>query len=838
MSTDDRGDEVVRVEDDRTGMSPITLEHAVLDHLFYTCAKDKATATHLDLYRAVSHAARDRLANRWMQTKRAYYEQNVKRVYYLSSEFLLGRALEHNLINLGLHELAHDIARTYGLELADMLEQEPDPGLGNGGLGRLAACFLDSMATLGLPGYGYGIRYEFGIFEQRIENGAQVERGDAWLRYGNPWEIARHENTVPVSFGGRVAQSLDEDGVLRTRWLDTQKVIGVPYDMPVAGYGNNTVNTLRLWSARASKDFNLEVFNDGDYRRAVEEKALSESISKVLYPNDQSPEGKDLRFKQQYFFVSCAVHDIVRRFKQRNDDFRAFPDKVAIQLNDTHPSIAVAELMRVFLDTEGLPWDEAWEITRATIGYTNHTLLPEALERWPVSMFERLLPRHLQIIYEINHRFLRQVHIYRPNDKERMSRMSLIDEGADRQVRMAHLAVVGSHSVNGVAELHSQLIKSNLLPDFYEMWPEVFNNKTNGVTPRRWLLQANPDLSLAITERIGEGWVTDLSQLERLLELRDDEVFGEAVRAAKLSNKRRLAAYVRRTQGLTLNVESSFDIQVKRLHEYKRQLLNCLHVISLYQDIKRDAGLDMAPRTFVFGGKAAPGYFMAKLHIRLINAVADVINSDPAVRDRLRVVFVPNYSVSLAELIIPAADLSEQISTAGKEASGTGNMKFAMNGALTIGTLDGANIEIREEVGEENFFLFGLTAEEVAELKASGYSPKAYIEDSPRLADCLAFIESGFFSHDEPQRFQPIVDALRWRDEYLLCADFDEYVACQQRVEGTYRDQREWTRRVISNLAKMGRFSSDRTIREYAQEIWNVEPVSFELRAPYRPRLG
>jgi starch phosphorylase len=837
MSEELKEDEI-RVEDDRTGMHPVTLEHAVLDHLFYTCGKDKPTATLLDLFHAVSLTARDRLVQRWIQTKRAHYEQDVKRVYYLSGEFLLGRSLALNLLNLGLYEPARKILRSYNLEIEQILEREADPGLGNGGLGRLAACFMESMATMDLPAVGYGIRYEFGIFDQLIEGGRQVERGDAWLRYGNPWEIPRHEYTVPVNFNGRVVQVRDEEGVLRTQWLDTQKLLGVPFDMPIAGYGNNTVNTLRLWSARASREFNFQVFNDGDYRRAVEEKSLSESISKVLYPNDQSPEGRDLRLKQQYFFVSCSIHDIIRRYKHSHTSFDAFPDKVAIQLNDTHPSIAIPELMRVFLDQEGLTWEQAWELTRETTAYTNHTLLPEALERWPVAMFERLLPRHLQIIYEINHRFLKRVHIFKPNDYELQRRMSIIEEGSEKQVRMAHLAVIGSHSVNGVAELHTSLIKSQLMPDFYEMLPGRFNNKTNGVTPRRWLLLANPRLAESITRRIGDKWITKLGEVEQLLDLQNDASFQEEVRAAKAENKRRLAGYVRRTLGVQVNVESIFDIHVKRLHEYKRQLLNCLHIVSLYQALKQEPTLDMVPRTFIFGGKAAPGYTMAKLHIQLINAVADVVNADPTVRDRIKVVFIPNYSVSLAEMIIPAADVSEQISTAGKEASGTGNMKFAMNGALTVGTLDGANIEIREEVGPENFFLFGLTAEQVHDLKAGGYDPREHIEASPRLRDCLDFVASGFFSPELPELFQPVIESLRTRDEYLLCADFDDYAACHRRVEEAYGDRREWTRRTICNIAKTGKFSSDRAIAEYAREIWGLSPTSFELKAPYRPRVG
>jgi glycogen phosphorylase len=821
----------VRVEDDRTGMHPVTLEKAVLDHLYYTCSKDQQSATRLDIFRAVAHATRDRLVQRWIKTQRTYYEKDVKRIYYLSAEFLIGRSLGMNLINLGQFEVARRLLDKYGIDLNRLLEEELDPGLGNGGLGRLAACFLDSMATLGLPGYGYGIRYEFGIFEQGIRDGWQEERPDAWVRYGNPWELARHEYTAEVNFYGRVVQERARDGRLRTKWVDTRKVLGVPYDMPVAGCGNDTVNNLRLWAARATHEFDLTVFNDGDYRRAVEEKALSESISKVLYPKDDTTEGRELRLKQQYFFVCSSIHDIVRRYKKQYSGFEQFADKVAIQLNDTHPAIAVAELMRVLLDEEDLSWEPAWEITQKTIAYTNHTLLSEALEKWPVSLFERLLPRHLQIIYEINERFLRQVHIFSPNDNERKRRMSIVEEGAEKQVRMAHLAVVGSHSVNGVAKLHSQLLKSQLLPDFYEMWPERFNNKTNGVTPRRWLLLSNPLLAASITRRIGRGWITNLDEMKKLEPFAQDKTFLKELADIKRRNKQVLAELVRKRNDLELDPDSLFDVQVKRLHEYKRQLLNCLHIISLYREIKRDPSLKMVPRTFVFGGKAAPGYAMAKLHIKLINDVASIINNDPSVQGRIKVVFLANYGVSMAETIIPATDVSEQISMAGKEASGTGNMKFAMNGALTVGTLDGANIEIREAVGADNFFLFGHKAEEVRALKEKGYNPGEWLERSPALGETLEMLDSGFFSPEDPGRFRPVVESLRRGDTYLLCADFDDYLACQARVSKVYRDPMDWNRRVVNNLANMGRFSSDRTIREYADEIWDVKPVHVELDA-------
>ncbi len=823
----------VVVEDDRTGMHPDTLRRAVLDHLYYTQIKDMPSATLGDVYQSISHAVRDRLVRRWIRTQRTYYEKDAKRVYYLSAEFLMGRALGNNLVSLGLYEMARSMLREYEIELSDLLEEELDPGLGNGGLGRLAACFLDSMATLGLPGYGYGIRYEYGIFEQKIRDGWQVEQADAWLRVDNPWEVPRHEYTVPVHFGGRVEEKLDEDGHLRVEWVGTSRVLGVPYDTPVAGYGNNTVNTLRLWRARATVEFDLQVFNLGDFRRAVEGRALSESISQVLYPPDDSAEGYELRLKQQYFFVACSIADIIRRYRKTNATFDKFSERVAIQLNDTHPAIAVAELMRVFLDTYDLPWERAWQITRHTIAFTNHTLLPEALERWPVAMFERLLPRHLSIIYEINRRFLRQVQIHSPGDEARLRRMSIVaDDGGDRQIRMAHLAVVGSHSVNGVAELHSQLVRTQLLPDFADMFPERFNNKTNGVTPRRWLQLANPRLAEAITRRIGDGWIGDLQQLSLLSQYADDRDFHGVLQAIKRQNKVELAAVIRRREGIDIEVDSLFDVQIKRIHEYKRQLLNIIHVIAHYQRLKQ--GHDAVPRTFLFGGKAAPGYTMAKLHIKLINDVAETINADPAMRGRLRVVFVSNYGVSMAERMIPATDVSEQISMAGKEASGTGNMKFTMNGALTVGTLDGANIEIRDRVGADNFFLFGLDAQQAADVRGGDYRPREYIERSPALQDALGLIGSGFFSPEDRSRFQPVLQSLYEHDPFLVCADFDDYLRCHDEVDAAYRDPQRWTKMVVHNLAHVGYFSSDRSIQQYADEIWGAQSVPVEL-GPYVP---
>jgi len=823
----------VRVEDDRTGMDAVTFKRALLDHLRYTQSKTERSAHRYDWYVALAHTVRDRAVHRWIKTDDAHRTADAKRIYYLSAEFLPGRFLANNLINLGLYDTAKHVLAELDLDIGDVLETEVDPGLGNGGLGRLAACFLDSMATLGYAGMGHGIRYEFGIFHQEIKDGRQIEHPDEWLRYGFPWEITRPEEAVSVGFGGTVDEHVDRTGRLRVRWTPATQVIGVPHDTPVIGYGNDTVLSLRLWRARASEEFDLAVFNDGDYRKAVEEKAISESISKVLYPNDQSLEGKILRLKQQYFFSACAIHDIVLRYLRDHVTFEEFPERVAIQLNDTHPVIAIGELMRVFIDEHALSWEKAWDLTQRTFAYTNHTLLTEALERWPVKMFEQLLPRHLQIIYEINRRFLRQVIMRWPNDSaERQRRLSLIQEGewgGERQIRMANLAVVASHSVNGVAALHSELVKSDLLRDFAELWPERFNNKTNGVTPRRWLLQANPQLARAITSRIGEGWVTDLSQLSRLLPLAEEKEFRAEIRRIKRENKALLGREIKRVLDIDVNLDSMFDVQIKRLHEYKRQLLCCMHVVALYNRIKHDPTAPFVPRTVIFGGKAAPGYMMAKMHIKLINDVAEVVNKDPDVGSKLKVMFLPNYRVSLAEKIFPASDLSEQISTAGKEASGTGNMKFQMNGALTIGTLDGANVEIREEVGAENFFLFGLTDAEVVATKRAGYRPAEYVERSPELRKVIDRISSGFFSPEEPDLYHDMVKNLLAHDPYLVCADFDSYVACQDRAAQTYTDQDQWSRMAIVNIAKSGKFSSDRTILEYAKEIWEAEPVTVTI---------
>jgi starch phosphorylase len=818
----------VEVENDRTGMSVTALRRAVIDHLRYTRAKNERTATLLDINHAIAHATRDRLVHRWIRTQATYYEQDVKRIYYLSAEYLLGRQLPANLLNLGLYDLSEAQLDKDGVSMDGVFAQEPDPGLGNGGLGRLAACFMDSLATLELPAIGYGIRYEFGIFRQEIEDGWQVEHPDEWLRHGNPWEIARPESMVKVCFGGRVEHWNDADGRFRVHWSPDTTILGVPYDTPVAGFGsdNNTVNYLRLWSARASDEFDLAVFNDGDYRRAVEGKAISESISKVLYPKDDSVEGKELRLKQQYFFVCCAIADILRRFERTHDSLDALADKVAIQLNDTHPAVAVAEFMRVLVDERDMPWDEAWDVTRKVVSYTNHTLLPEALERWPLDLFGRLLPRHLEIIEEIDRRFQRQVHVLTGGDEDRVHRMAIVRDGS---VHMAHLAVVGSHTVNGVAALHSDLLKSTVLKDFADLWPDRFTNVTNGVTPRRWLVQCNMPLTRAIRQRIGDDFLSDLSGLDALLPLADDPSWLEELAAIKRANKERLAAYLLRTRDQVLDPNHFLDVQIKRIHEYKRQLMCCLHVVHLYRKIKFE-GADILPRTVLFGGKAAPGYATAKMHVKLIHDVAAVLDADPDTRDKLRLLFVPNYDVSTAEHIIPAADLSEQISMSGKEASGTGNMKFQMNGALTLGTLDGANVEIRAEVGAENFFLFGLDAQEVAAEKARGYHPGSHLAASPDLEAALQLLESGYFNLDRPELHREIAAYVRHQDPYLIAADFASYVACHEVAEATYRDPAKWWPMVARNIARSGKFSSDRSITEYASRIWGLSrtPVRLE----------
>ena len=825
------------------GMDAQSLKRSILAHLEYTLAElPQQVDSEWEPYVALALAVRDRMVSRWVRTQDTYYRQDSKRVYYLSLEYLMGRTLGNSLINLGLLDECSRALHELGYRLEDVRDAEWDAGLGNGGLGRLAACFLDSMATLGYASYGYGLRYDYGIFHQRIVHGAQVEVPDGWLRYGNPWEIPRPGDRFPVQFFGRVESRVDAQGRLVKAWVDTRDVLATPYDTPVPGYGTQTVNTLRLWAARAVQEFDLHEFNAGDYIGAIEARARSENICRVLYPSDDVAAGQELRLAQEYFFVAATLQDVIRRYKKRYrmfDEARGlrtfdrFAEKVAIQLNDTHPALAVPELMRMLMDLEAMSWDAAWEIVRGCFGYTNHTVLPEALERWPVDLIGRMLPRHLEIIYEINRRLLDEVHHRFGSDDARARRMSLIDEDGGRRVRMASLAIAGSHSVNGVAELHTEILKREVFRDFHELWPARFNNKTNGITPRRWLLKCNPPLAGLITDTIGAGWVTDLEKLHGLAALATDPGLGAAWRKAKRENKHRLAEtitrqYERRGIAITVDPESLFDIQVKRIHEYKRQLLNVFHVITLYNRIKDGREADMLPRTVIFGGKAAPSYTMAKLIIRLINAVADTVNADPAARDRLTVAFLADYRVSLAEQIVPAAELSEQISLAGTEASGTGNMKFGLNGALTIGTLDGANVEMRQEVGDDNIFIFGLTAPEVA-ARRPHYDPRAVYRADPELARVLDAIGGGAFSPGEPELFRPIVDSLLGGgDRFLLLADYASYVACQARVESTYRDQAAWTAKSILNVANMARFSSDRTIRQYADEIWHVGPTRVE----------
>jgi starch phosphorylase len=811
------------VTDVRVGLEPATIAQAFRDNLACLQARFPAVATKNDYYMALAYTVRDRLLQREIETGHTYYQRRSRSVAYLSAEFLLGPQLGNNLVNLGIYDRAAEAMKLVGLDLDELLEQEEEPGLGNGGLGRLAACFLDSFATLGVPSISHGIRYEFGIFDQAIRDGWQVEVTDKWLRLGNPWEIARPEIVFDVKFGGRT-DHVRENGVLRVRWIPHEVVRGVAYDTPVVGYRCDTVNLLRLWKAEAVESFDFRAFDTGDYYGAVMEKVRSENITKVLYPNDLSPQGKRLRLQQQYFFVSCALQDIIRVYLQRATTFDELADKWVVQLNDTHPAIAVAELMRLLVDEHGLGWDAAWDTTERMLGYTNHTLMPEALERWPLPLFASTLPRHLEIIYEINRRFLDAVRRRYPGDEERVQRLSIIDEHGERYVRMANLACIGSHAINGVAGLHTDLLKKGVLRDFYEIAPGKFSNKTNGVTPRRFLVLSNPGLAGLISGQIGEDWIIHLKELRRLEPCADDPAFCREWRAIKRRNKIALVAFVRARTGVELDPDSLFDIQVKRLHEYKRQLLNLLHVITLYDRMRRDPAAPALPRSVIFGGKAAPGYFMAKLIIKLINSVADVVNADPGVAGRLRVVFFPDFNVQNAQKIYPAADLSEQISTAGYEASGTGNMKFAMNGALTIGTLDGANVEIRDEVGAENFFLFGLTADEVLERKRHGYRPRAHYEADAELRQVIDEIASGRFSPGAPGLFQPLVDSLLAHDEYMLLADYRPYVECHERVARAYEDQEAWTRMSILTVARMGHFSSDRTVREYCRDIWRIEP--------------
>lgn len=819
----------VIVEDDRTGVDVKTLRRAIQDNLFYRCGNVPRIATRGDYYRAVAYTVRDRLMHRWHSTANTLLDNSSRVVAYLSAEYLLGPHLGNALLNLGIRDQLEEALQGLGQNLDELIAEEPEPGLGNGGLGRLAACFMDSLSSLQVPAFGYGLRYEFGIFQQRIENGWQVERTDKWLHQDNPWEVIRAEYTYPVGFGGRTETYRDGEGRERVRWLPDSVVRGVAYATPIPGYRVNTVNMLRLWAAEAAESFDFNSFNIGDYYGAVDRKVASETLTKVLYPNDEPLQGKSLRLRQQYFLVSCSLQDILRLHHLRGGGPDTVPENYAIQLNDTHPALAIPEFMRLLLDDYGLPWERAWDLTTRTFAYTNHTLLPEALETWPLPMFRKELPRHLEIIFEINRRFLDGVAQRFPSDMARLQRMSLIDEHGDQSVRMANLATVGSFSVNGVSALHTELLKNRVMQDFHQYYPGKFNNKTNGVTPRRFLALANPELAELLNATIGDSWITDLEQLRRLEEFADDGEFQARWHAVKAARKQVAATNARKLMQLDLDTDTLFDVQVKRIHEYKRQHLAVLHLVHLYNRLKADPGLDVAPRTAIFGGKAAPGYFMAKLIIKLINSVAEVVNGDADTRDKLRIVFVPNFSVKTAENVYPAADLSEQISTAGKEASGTGNMKFSMNGALTIGTLDGANVEIREAVGAENFFLFGLTTDQVQAIRMEGYRPGDYYEQNAGLKSTIDSIASGLFSNGDRSLFQPLVDNLLHHDDYLVLADFQSYIDCQEEVSRAWADRSRWTRMSILNTARMGRFSSDRTIAEYCRDIWRAGPCPVQL---------
>ena len=802
-----------------------SLRRDISSHITSFLGHDSRWAGKHDVYKGLAYTIRERLADLWIKTQRSYYDRQAKRVYYLSMEFLAGRSLMNNIINLGVEDEVRAALARFNLNLEDVCEAEWDAGLGNGGLGRLASCYLDSMATTGVPGYGYGIRYDYGIFFQLIQDGCQVEQADNWLRFGNPWEFERPEYLYAVEFGGSVRQWTDEQGRLRHEWQNTELVMAMACDMMIPGYRNNHVINMRLWSAKSSREFNLEFFNNGQYIKAIEDKAKSENISKVLYPNDELAEGQQLRLRQQYFFVAATMKDILRRFIKHDTDWSILPEQVAVQLNDTHPAIAVVELMRVLLDDELLPWEQAWDVCTGVFAYTNHTVMLEALEHWPVELLGRVLPRHTQIIYEINRRFLDDVRARFPGDADRPGRMSLIDGRGEPRVRMAHLAIVGSHSVNGVSALHTDILKKSVFRDFFEMYPEKFNNKTNGVTPRRWLRQANPDLAGLIAEAVGGDFITDLDRLAGLAPLAGDAAFREKWTQARRKNKKRLADYVWTKTQTAIHWDCLFDVQVKRIHEYKRQLLNLLHVITLYNRIKDRNTAGMAPRVCLFGGKAAPAYRVAKLIIKLINSVAQAVNADPAAGELLKVVFVPNYCVSNAEIIIPGTDLSEQISLAGTEASGTGNMKFALNGALTIGTLDGANVEIGERVGMENIFIFGMQTPEVEDLRQRGYVPWERYQGDGELARCLDMIAHGYFSGGDRELFKPVVDGLLGVDRYMVLADYRAYVDCQERVARLFSDPDAWATKSILNTAGMGFFSSDRAVREYARDVWGTRPI-------------
>ncbi|MGA9982591.1 MAG: glycogen/starch/alpha-glucan phosphorylase [Acidobacteriaceae bacterium] len=813
----------------RTALTVEALARSFLDNLLFVQGRSLERATVNDLYMALAHTVRDRLVERWTSTVANYQAQDVRVVCYLSAEFLTGPHLANNLINLGIYDEAEQAMRQLGLDLNTLVEQEEEPGLGNGGLGRLASCFMDSLATLDIPAIGYGIRYEYGIFDQQIRDGWQVESTDKWLRLGNPWALERPEDAFEVKLGGRTETQSDSTGRAHVTWIPQKVVRGIPHDTPILGYRTNTANTMRLWSAQAVESFDFGTFNNGDFLGAVADKVSSENISKILYPNDDGLQGKQLRLAQQFFFVSCSLQHILRIQLTQKRPLAELHRNFSIQMNDTHPAIAVAELMRLLVDEHGLEWDVAWHVTQNCLSYTNHTLLPEALEQWPRSLFASLLPRHLEIIVEINRRHLAGVRAQFPGDEERVRRLSLVNESSGGYVRMAHLAALGSHAINGVAELHTELLKTNVLRDFYDLTPQKFSNKTNGVTPRRWMVLSNPRLTKLLNARLGSGWIRDLDKLRRLEPMVDDAELRAEWQAIRHHNKLQLAAYIHERLGIVIDPESMFDVLVKRLHEYKRQHLQILHILTLYKRIQHDPDCLVVPRTFLFGGKAAPGYRMAKLIIKLIHSVGEAINSDPLVRGRLKVVFLPDYSVKLGQRVYPAADLSEQISLAGKEASGTGNMKFAMNGALTIGTLDGANIEIREEVGAENFFLFGLTAAEVQQRKAAGYNPRIFYDANPSLKETIDALASGEFSHGDRGLFEPLVQSLLASDDYLLLADYPSYIDCQERVSAAWTDKDQWTRMSILNVARIGKFSSDRSIRDYCADIWKTWPVKIQI---------
>ncbi len=820
---------------ERAGIDADAVFDGMTEHLFFTLGKLAPTASLHDLYMALSYAVRDRLMTRYLASQEAIRARPQKTVAYLSAEFLIGPQLNNNLLNLGIQKEAEEALKRFGIEsLADILEVEEEPGLGNGGLGRLAACYMESLASLQVPAIGYGIRYEFGIFNQLIRDGWQVEVTDKWLKGGWPWELPQPDEACFVGFGGRTENYIDQKGDYCCRWIPNEHAIGIPHDVPVLGYRVNSCERLRLWRADATESFDFYAFNIGDYYGAVEEKVGSETLSKVLYPNDGTDEGRRLRLKQQHFFVSCSLQDMLKSLEKRGIPIHEFHNHWTVQLNDTHPAIAVAELMRLLIDERNFQWDAAWAITSRSVAYTNHTLLPEALEKWDLNLFKSILPRHLELIYEINRRFLQQVRLRYPGNDAILRKLSIIDEEGGKAIRMSHLATIGAHHINGVAALHSDLIKRQLMPEFAELWPEKFTNVTNGVTPRRWVALANPELAHLLDEELGTDWITNMELLKNLEKRQHDNAFLDKFGATKLSGKRKLAGYIHRQTGVLVDPSSMFDVQVKRIHQYKRQHLNALQIITQYLRIKNGQGDDLAPRTVIFGGKAAPGYFMAKLIIRFINGIAEIINADPDMEGRLRVIFLPDYNVKLGEQVYPATDLSEQISTAGKEASGTGNMKFAMNGALTIGTLDGANVEIRDRVGNDNFFLFGNTESEIQSLQTNGYKPSKYIEELPELAEALRLVEVGHFSNGDGELFRPLIDNLRQNDPFFVMADFADYLRVQGEVSQAWKNKREWNRMSLLNTSRSGFFSSDRSIREYCEGIWKVDPLHVEITCDVR----